>query len=251
MATERKVALITGAASGIGRAGAKLFASRGMRIAAVDVDQAALSRVVDEIRTEGGEASGITADLSQAQQAESVMRRVTDLFGGVDIVWNNAGISGPPDREGFSRERFEETLDINLTAAVVTASAAIPSMRERGGGALIFTSSTSGLVGSPAYSAYTCTKFALIGYTKSMAQQLAPYRIRVNAICPGPVRTPMIDKISGANGKEYQAWLVTAVPLGRPAEPIEIAHAAYWLASDESSYVTGIALPVDGGYTCR
>lgn len=249
-----KVALITGAASGIGRAGAKLFAERGAMVVAVDIDRSGLDSVVHEIADAGKQAISITADLSCPDEAEAMVHEAAAKSGGLDLLWSNAGQSGPLEVDRFDSALYASTLNLNFTAAVRASTAAIGYLRTRGGGSILFTSSTSGLVGSPKYAIYSATKFALVGYAKTLAQQLASDGIRVNVICPGPVRTPLVDKLVGdpdGGGKQYQEWLVSAVPMARAAEPIEIAHAACWLASNEASYVTGIALPIDGGYTSR
>lgn len=255
MSLEGKTILVTGAASGIGRAGATLFAGRGARVVMADIDEVGLAAAASEINASGGVAHAIIADLISPARAGEIVDEAVALCGGIDILWNNAGASGPRELEPLDLSLYAEALNLNLTAAIIASTKAISYMRARGGGSILFTSSTSGLVGSPQYAIYSATKFALVGFTKSLAQRVATDGIRVNAICAGPVRTPMLSRLagnpSGPAAEEYFSRLVSAVPLGRPGEPIEIARAAYWLASDEASYVTGVALPVDGGYTCR
>ncbi|MET0544745.1 MAG: SDR family oxidoreductase, partial [Caulobacterales bacterium] len=173
------------------------------------------------------------------------------IFGGIDILWSNAGTNGPAELEDMDLDHYNKTISLNLTAGILAAQACVPHLREKGGGAILFTSSTSGLVGSPRYAIYTATKFALVGYTKTLAQRLAPENIRVNAICPGQTDTPMVRNLVKGAAKEHLAGMMAAIPMGRAAEALEIAKTAYWLASEESSFVTGIALPVDGGFTSR
>lgn len=151
---------------------------------------------------------------------------------------------------------YEFTVNLNLTSAVECAAAAGPLMRQRGGGAIVFTSSVGGLVGSMMAPIYSMAKFGVIGLTKSLAQRYAADNIRVNAVCPGPVDTPMLPLFFGRkddqdNAEENRKKLMAIVPMGRVAQPVEIAHGALWLLSDDASFVTGIALPVNGGYTCR
>jgi len=250
-----KVAMITGGASGIGRAGCLLFAERGVVVVAVDVNKEGLGETVAQVRALGGTAYELVADLSQTSCMEAMVADAAAMHGGLDILWNNAGINGPQGVEAIAGGAYAETLRVNLTAGVLASTAAVPYLRKRQGGSILFTSSISGLVGSARYAVYSMTKFGMIGFAKSMAVQLAREGIRVNVICPGAVATPMADRLAAEtkpiNGKDYRQAALEAVPMGRSADPREIAEAAYWLSSDDASYVTGIAMPVDGGFTCR
>ena len=232
-----------------------MFAERGIAVVAVDVDERGLSQTVEQVRAQGGAAHELAADLSDMNAVAAMVDKAAALSGGLDMLWNNAGINGPQGVDNIALDAYEQTLRINLTSGVLASSAALPHLRKRGGGSILFTSSISGLVGSARYAVYALTKFGMIGMAKSMAVQLAGEGIRVNVICPGAVDTPMADRLAAAtrplDGKDYRQAALDVVPMRRSAHPREIAEAAYWLCSDDASYVTGIALPVDGGYTCR
>lgn len=251
-----KLAVITGAGSGIGAAAARLFAAEGARVAVVDIRQEGIDTVTSAITAAGGQAVGIRADLSQREDCRRFVHDAARELGGIDILWNHAGIPGPAGIEGLDMSGYDLSIELNLTSAVLGASEAAPYMRKRGGGAMLFTASVAGLVGSMFSPIYSAEKFAVVGLTKSLAQRFAPDGIRVNAICPGPIDTPMLPGFLGrdddkARQAENEKKALSAVPLGRFGRAEEIAHAALWLASNDASYVTGIALPVDGGYTCR
>lgn len=251
-----KRAVITAAASGMGRAGSLLFAQQGASVAIVDIDAARMSAVVEEVIAAGGCAKGFAADLSRPEEARRVIAESAAWMGGIDVLWAHAGSPGPVAVEGIDIGEFDSAVALNLTCALVCAGEAAGHMRQAGGGAMLFTSSVAGLVGSTFSPVYSALKFGLVGFTQSLAQRFAADRIRVNAVCPGPVDTPMLPAFMGrdvdAAGKAAnQARIVAAVPLGRLAQPEEVAHAALWLLSDDASYVTGVALPVDGGYVAR
>jgi NAD(P)-dependent dehydrogenase (short-subunit alcohol dehydrogenase family) len=255
MRLKGKKILITGAASGIGLAGAVLMAREGATVALVDRDDAVIE-AARQIAASGATAHAIVADLSGVERSRQAVRDAAIALGGLTCLWCNAGVPGPIDIENIEPAAYEFTVAINQTAVVMMSSAAIPLLRENGGGSIVITSSTSGLVGALSSPSYSASKFAVIGWTKSLAQRVAQDGIRVNAICPGPVLTPMMrhalaEGAGGMSGEEYGKRLVAGVPLGRLADPDEIAQAALWLMSDEASYVTGIALPIDGGHTCR
>jgi NAD(P)-dependent dehydrogenase (short-subunit alcohol dehydrogenase family) len=253
-----KIGIVTAAASGMGRAGALRFAREGASVAVVDLDQAKAEAVVGEIGAAGGKAVAIAGDLAQDGFAREIVRRTVQEWGGLDFVWNHVGYPGPASVEGIDMADFQLALDLNCRSVLVTTEAAIPHLRARRGGALLFTASTSGLVGSPNSPVYSMAKFGVVGFVRSLAKRLAADRIRVNAICPGPIDTPMLRRFvlradqQAPAGKDVET-LVTeragVVPLGRPGRPEEIANAALFLISDEASYVTGAALPVDGGVT--
>jgi NAD(P)-dependent dehydrogenase (short-subunit alcohol dehydrogenase family) len=251
-----KLALITGGASGIGEAGAKLFAAEGASVVIVDNDQASLDRVVGEIKQAGGKADGFTVDLSDLNKAVPTIDEAASRLGGLDIVWFNAGITGPGDVYQLDADAYQRTIAINQSSPILATGAAVAHMRKRGGGSIVITSSTSGIVGAVSSPVYSASKFAVVGWAKSAAQRLAPDKIRINCLCPGPTATPLMlracrEGTGGYTGEEYQQRMLSAVPLGRMAEPVEQAYAALWLSSDESLFVTGITLPVDGGYTAR
>ena len=251
-----KRVIITAAASGMGRAGSIRFAAEGAKIAAVDIDQNSLNETIDEIRNAGGEAHGILADLSNSDSCRSSMIEARNALGGIDVLWAHAGCPGPTGIEEVELDQYEQTMDLNVRSAFLTAAEVIKPMRVAGGGSIIFTASIGGLVGSMLSPVYSATKSAIVGMTRSMAYRLAKENIRVNTICPGLTDTPMLPKFlsrgadaaqSAKNTEKYRA----EVPMGRLAKPEEIASAVLFLASDDASYVTGISLPVDGGFICH
>jgi NAD(P)-dependent dehydrogenase (short-subunit alcohol dehydrogenase family) len=257
MRLENKIGIVTAAASGMGRAGALRFAREGASVGVVDIDEKGVDAVVAEITAAGGKAIGIAGDLRQDGFARDIVRRTANQFGGLDFVWNHVGHPGPAAIEGIDMADFELAIDLNLRTVLVTTEAAIPEMRARGGGALLYTASTSGLVGSGFSPVYSMAKFGVVGFVRALAKRLAPEKIRVNAVCPGPIDTPMLrvfvarpDQQSSTQDKE--ALIVQRsqqVPMRRTGKPEEIANAALFLLSDEASFVSGAALPVDGGAT--
>jgi NAD(P)-dependent dehydrogenase (short-subunit alcohol dehydrogenase family) len=258
MRLEGKIGIVTAAASGMGRAGALRFAREGAMVGVVDIDAEGVERVVGDITAAGGRAEGLVGDLRQDAFAREIVRRTANAFGGLDFVWNHVGHPGPAAIEGIDMQDFEIALDLNLRTVLVTTEAAIPEIRARGGGALLYTASTSGLQGSGFSPVYSMAKFGVVGFVKALAKRLAPDKIRVNAICPGPIDTPMLRVFVARPDQQRTAGmdkeaLVQArgrqIPLGRTGRPEEIANAALFLVSDEASFVTGAALPVDGGAT--
>lgn len=255
MRLENKRAIITAAASGMGRAGAELFAREGARVAAIDRDAEALKSVVDAINADGGEAEGFVADLGDNKAVARCFAEATDWLRGVDVLWSHAGMPAPSDFEDLDLDRYQRAAQLNLTQATLLASLAATEMHKQGNGSIVFTSSSSGLVGSASSPLYSSLKAGLIGLTKGLAVRYATEGIRINAICPGMVATPMLynDFMSDSpySREETEKRFVAAIPMGRPGRPEEIAHAALWLASDDASFVTGVALPVDGGLVAR
>src|SRR6266568_2596992 len=259
MRLQNKVGIVTAAASGMGRAGAVRFAREGAAVGVVDIDEAGVDAVVQEIAGAGGRVLGIVGDLRQDDFARDIVRRTANAFGGLDFVWDHVGHPGPASIEGIEMADFEIAIDLNLRTILVTTEAAIPELRARGGGALLFTASSSGLVGSAFSPVYSMAKFGVVGFVRSLAKRLAAEKIRVNAICPGPIDTPMLrvfvarpdqQQVPGEEDKE--ALIVRRaqqVPMRRTGKPEEIANAALFLLSDEASFVSGAALPVDGAAT--
>ena len=244
-----KRVLITGAAAGIGLAGVRLFVEQGAQVVAVDIDGPALDRLAAEM-------PGVPthqADLSLPAAAAAAVDRAAGLLGGLDVVWSHAGMNGPPRIEDADPAANDRVLALNLGAMIGICAAA--SGRMGAGGSVVLTASVAGVVGSVQSPVYAASKHAVVGLAKSLALQWAARGIRVNAICPGPVDTPMMADLRAGrlhpDGPAIVARLVASVPLGRLASPAEIAEAALWLASDSSSFVTGSALMVDGGVTAR
>jgi NAD(P)-dependent dehydrogenase (short-subunit alcohol dehydrogenase family) len=258
MRLEGKNGIVTAAGSGMGRAGAIRFAREGAAVAVVDIDEDAVDAVVREIADAGGKAKGIVADLTKDADSRRIVREAANAFKGLDFVWNHVGHPGPASIEGIDMRDYEVAMDLNIRTVLVTTEAAIPEMRARGGGSLLFTASSSGIKGSQFSPVYSAAKFGVIGFAKALAGRLAPENIRVNVVCPGPVDTPMLrvfvarpDQQSTA-GVDKEALVRKRggqTPMGRPGRPEEIANAALFLLSDEASFITGAALPVDGGVT--
>ena len=259
MRLQNKIGIVTAAASGMGRAGALRFAKEGAAVGVVDIDEKGVAAVVQEITGAGGRALGIVGDLRQDDFARDIVKRTANAFGGLDFVWDHVGHPGPAAIEGIDMKDFELAIDLNLRTILVTTEAAIPELRARGGGALLFTASTSGLVGSAFSPVYSMAKFGVVGFVRSLAKRLAGDKIRVNAICPGPIDTPMLrvfvarpDQQQQPGEEDKEALIVRRaqqVPMRRTGKPEEIANAALFLLSDEASFVSGAALPVDGAAT--
>lgn len=256
MRLHNKLSIITAAASGMGRAGCELFVREGAKVAALDIDAARLEQLERDVTASGGSIKGFQVDLSSVEATRSAIAAAAEWLGGVDVLWNHAGIPGPAAVEGIDIAEYRKSFDVNVTSALVATGEAVGHMRSRGGGSVVFTASMAGLVGSPFSPTYSSAKHAVVGLMKGLAIRYAPEKIRMNAVCPGPVATPMLAQFLGRGDDAHSAAdnekrLIAAVPMGRAGEAIEIAHAALWLASDDASYVTGVALPVDGGVTAK
>ena len=254
MRLKGKTAIITAAGSGMGREACALFAREGATVVAVDISQAALGGTLDAIAAEGGHAHGIQANLADPEECRRAVREAAALLEGLDIFWNHVGSPAPNIIEGLELDDYDLAMALNLTSSVVMAGEAIPHLKARGGGAILFTASTSGLVGSPRSPVYSAGKFGVVGLAKSLAIRYGPDGIRVNALCPGLTDTPMAFSFPATDGREETATRVAeatraSIPLRRIATPADVAHAALFLASDEASYITGVALPIDGGAT--
>lgn len=256
MRLENKLAVITAAASGMGRAGVELFMREGAQVVAVDLNAEALDDLAEAAQSWGGTLKTVVADLCTEDGARDSIHEAAGKLGGIDILWAHAGMPGPGPIEGLDMPYYHRAMSLNVTSAILGAAEAVPYMRRRGAGSIVFTSSISGLVGSMFSPIYSMAKFGIVGLGKSLAQSFAADGIRVNVVCPGLADTPMKSGFTGRGGDAAQAAenekrLLTSVPMGRLARPEEVAHAALWLASDDASFITGVALPVDGGYTCR
>lgn len=249
-----KVALVTGAAHGIGRATAITLAREGAKVAVTDVDGQACRDVVGEIEGVVGTAHPWTLDVSDESQVRRVTNEVADHFGGLDVLVNNAGIAGTdkPTHE-LSLEEWEETQAVNTRGVFLCTKHAIPHMKEAGGGSIVNLSSIYGIVGAPDVPSYHASKGAVRMMTKTDALLYAPDGIRVNSVHPGFVWTPMVEAYLESTGdvEAGREQLKELHPLGRIGEPDEIASGILFLASDESSFVTGTELVIDGGYTAR
>ncbi len=245
---EGKVAIVTGAGSGIGKATAKLFAAEGAKVVCADITGAEAATAME---IGPASAAAMTVDVSKSDDVREMMARTKALYGRLDVLFNNAGIEGAqaPTAE-YDEAEFERVLAVNARGVFLGMKYGIPLMLETGGGSIINTASVAGLVGFPGIVAYTASKGAVIQMTKTTALEYATQGIRVNAICPGVIWTPMVERFAGGS-EEAQAQLTLSEPVGRLGQPEEVAALALFLAGDESSFVTGAALPVDGGYVAR
>jgi 3-oxoacyl-[acyl-carrier protein] reductase len=242
---ENKVAIITGAASGFGEGMARRFAAEGAKIVVADLNQRGAERVADEI---GSAAIAIQTDVSLRSEVEEMTQAAIKAFGRIDILVNNAGYT---HRNGDMLAIDEATFDlitaVNMKAIYFGALAVVPVMEAQGGGSIITTASTAGLRPRPGLTWYNASKGWAITATKSMAVELAPKNIRVNCLCPVAGETGMLEKFMGEDTPEIREKFKASIPLGRLSQPLDIANAALWLASDEAQFITGVALEVDGG----
>ena len=247
MRLQDKVTIVTGAAHGIGRAIAELFAAEGAAVLVADVDEEAGEDAAAAIRKEGRAATFVRVDVTdEAQVAEAVRRAAAARNGRIDVLVNNAAyLTDWFDAEKATAADWDRSIQINLVGAAHFVRLVLPHMVPYRAGSIINVSSIQGIVGARSSAAYTATKHALVGLTRSVAYDFGPHNVRCNALCPGAIRT----RISPPEGSEFHQRQISKTMLGRTGEAIEVARAAVFLASDESSYVTGAVLPVDGGWT--
>lgn len=246
-----KVAIVTGASAGIGRAAAFALAAEGASVVIADVDIDRGEQAAREISHKGGTAVFIRADVSDDASVAALVAETVARFGGLDVAFNNAGIEGEtaPTAE-CTPDNWQRTIAVNLTGTWQCMRHEIPQMLRRGGGAIVNMSSVAGLVGFASIPAYTASKHGVAGLTKAAALEYADQHIRVNAVCPGVIDTEMVDRFTGGQ-PDAQAALLATEPVGRLGQPEEIADAVVWLCSDRSSFVTGQAIAVDGGFVAR
>lgn len=247
MKLEGKTAIVTGAAAGIGRGIAELFAKEGARVALADRDADAARRAEQEIRAAGGEALAVTADVSNGTAVRAMVERVVGRFGGLDVLVNNAGIRYVKPFLETTEEEWRRTLDVNLTALFLCCRAAVPHMLLRGKGKIVNVASVAGQFGRPQRSAYCASKGGALAFTRALAVDMKGKNICVNALAPALIDTPLNASYAGdaALASKWQAELLT----GRWGRPSDVAAAALYLASDDADFVTGTVLTIDGGWT--
>ncbi len=246
---ENKVVIVTGGSFGIGRATAIAFAKKGAKVAIVDCLQD--DETLNIIKKNGGEAVFIKCDVSNSMEVKAMVEKTVQTFGRLDCAFNNVGIEGVsgPTHE-LEEKDWDRTIGVNLKGILLCMKYEIPYMLKQGKGAIVNTSSVAGLVGFLGIPAYTASKHGILGLTKASALEYAKQGIRINAVCPGVIKTPMIDRFTGKN-KEVEKQFANQEPIGRLGEPEEVAAAVTWLCSDKASFVTGVAMPVDGGWVAQ
>lgn len=242
-----RVAAVTGAGSGIGAAAARAFVQRGASVVLLDISPSAAENQADALRAVGGDVRVAVLDVSDPGAVTGAFDDIVSEFGRLDYAFNNAGIVQPrallPD---IAEADWDRVLDINLKSVWLCMRAQLPVMRDQGGGAIVNASSIGGLVGAPELSAYSAAKHGIIGLTRTAALEFAPYGVRVNAVCPGTIATPLFEE-STRDRPDLQAAYAAMHPIGRIGTPQEVGGVVAWLCSDEASFITGQALPVEGG----
>lgn len=246
---EGKVAIITGAASGMGKADALLFAKEGAIVVVTDIQVEKVDEVVAEIKNNSGEAIGFRHDVSSQEDWTSIVDATMKQYGKIDILVNNAGISSEVPFMEASLELWDKIMSINITSVFLGQQAVIPHMINNGGGSIINISSIAGLTGGSGAGAYTASKGAVRMLTKATAVDFAKHNIRVNSVHPGYIKTPMSEKLM--ENPDMKQWFLSQTPLPRLGLAEDIANGVLFLASDESSYITGVELPIDGGYFAK
>jgi len=250
---KEKIVIVTGGSQGIGRAAALAFALEGAKVVVADVLVEGGEETVKMISDAGGEATFVKTDVSREDQVKAMVNKTIEVYGQLDCAFNNAGVESENALTPLidcSVDDFDRLISINLRGVFMCLKYEIPEMLKSGGGAIVNTSSVAGLVGFQLSAPYVASKHGVVGLTKAAALDYATSNIRVNALCPGVTNTPMVDDLIGGD-PEMEALIVGVHPMGRIASPEEMAQTAVWLCSDEASFVTGVALAVDGGLVAQ
>jgi NAD(P)-dependent dehydrogenase (short-subunit alcohol dehydrogenase family) len=250
---ENKVALVTGAASGLGLATAKAFAESGAAVAMADSNEKAVHAAAEELAAKGHKTLAIWCDVADDAQVEAMVEQTVETFGQLDAAYNNAGVQNVlAETADSSRDDYDRVMGIDLRGVWSCMKFELQQMRKQGSGAIVNCSSLGGLLGGARRGIYHAAKHGVIGFTKSAALEYATRGIRVNAVCPGMIQTPMSDQmIAAGQGEELERMMQTYVPMARLGRPEEIADAVLWLCSSAASYVTGQSISVDGGFVMR
>ncbi|MCZ7416439.1 MULTISPECIES: SDR family NAD(P)-dependent oxidoreductase [unclassified Streptomyces] len=252
MRFQDRVVLVTGGGTGIGRAAALAYAREGARVVLSGRRPEPLKETVALIEAEGGSADACPADVTDEKQMSDLVDTVLDRHGALHVACNNAGAPGSGRKlHEFGAEDWRRVVDTNLQGVWLSMKYQVPAMLERGGGAIVNVSSIAGVIGYLNAAPYTAAKHGVVGLTRNAAVDYGPQNIRVNAVCPGPVLTPMLEQARRDRGPSADTFYLRNIPLGRLCQPEEVAGPILWLSSDEAAYVTGQALAVDGGWTAQ
>lgn len=246
---DNKVALVTGGSFGIGKATAMAFAKRGAAVIVADCVEDAQQETMNEIKNAGAKGMFVKCDVSNSDEVKNLFEKAIERFGKIDYAFNNAGIEGETaNTHECSEANWDKTIGVNLKGVWLCMKNEISYMLKNGGGSIVNCASVAGLNGFAGLPAYVATKHGIVGLTKTAALEYAKENIRVNAVCPGVIHTSMIDRMTG-NDKEVEKQFTAMEPIGRMGTPEEVAEAVIWLCSDAASFITGVAMPVDGGFT--
>jgi NAD(P)-dependent dehydrogenase (short-subunit alcohol dehydrogenase family) len=250
---EGKVALVTGGGSGIGRASALAYANAGAKVVVSGRREKEALETVALIQKAGGQGLFVRADVSNEADVEHLVTKTLSTYGRLDIAFNNAGIEGEVGKQTHeqSLDNYRAVIDTNVLGVLLAMKHEISAMLKNGGGAIVNNASVGGLIGFPGVSVYVASKHAVLGLTKTAALEYARKGIRVNAVSPGGIETPMLDRFTGGPGTDFFNQLAGMHPIGRLGRPEEIAEAVLWLSSDRASFVTGLTLTADGGWTAQ